>query len=138
MTRTKTPSASGRIASRVKNTHLLCCEQCLPYELHHGCLLMSATNQTIQSWSATPPSPEYLAESRVASFLAASIALPVIATVFVLARVYTRAVILVQWSIDDTLIMIAWVGCTPFRIPAFQTATSEEKAKRSQKRERSY
>lgn len=51
------------------------------------------------------------------SLQAGCIAPLAVLTVFVLARIYTRAVILRSWGIDDTLITILWVllhklGCS--------------------------
>ena len=63
--------------------------------------------------SRPPPTPEYLAESVVQGFQAASLAPLIIATIFVFARFYTRRIILRVWGWEDSLLLLAWVWLPP-------------------------
>jgi hypothetical protein len=66
---------------------------------------------------ATPtPSAEFLQESRVPQILFGTIFPAVVATIAVLGRFYSRAIILKVWGLDDTLILISWVLSTSMHI----------------------
>ncbi|PVH68748.1 hypothetical protein DL98DRAFT_474508 [Cadophora sp. DSE1049] len=60
--------------------------------------------------SPVPGSPEYIRESRVSQILAGSIAPAVIASIFVLARLYSRLIIIKSFGADDYWIGISWVA----------------------------
>jgi hypothetical protein len=53
--------------------------------------------------------PEFLAQSRRTETLIGSLLPPVIATIFVFFRFYSRAFIKKNWGFDDTWILISWV-----------------------------
>ena len=64
-----------------------------------------------------PPSPAYLAESRVNVLRNGGVIPVVLASVAVLARFYTRVVIIRTWGFDDTLLLLAWVRLLFRRCP---------------------
>lgn len=56
-----------------------------------------------------PPTPEFLAESTAPQILIGSILPAALATVFVLARFWSRAIITKSWGWDDSWILFSWV-----------------------------
>ncbi|KAK0103269.1 hypothetical protein ONS95_005302 [Cadophora gregata] len=60
--------------------------------------------------SPTRGSPEYMKESRVSQILVGSILPAVIASIFVLARLYARLVIIKSFGADDYWIGISWLA----------------------------
>jgi hypothetical protein len=56
-----------------------------------------------------PPDAAYLAQSRVPEILFGAIFPAAIATIFVLARFYSRAILMKNWGWDDSWILLSWV-----------------------------
>ncbi|KAE9380955.1 hypothetical protein N431DRAFT_477770 [Stipitochalara longipes BDJ] len=57
-----------------------------------------------------PPNAAYLTQSRVPEILFGSIFPATIATIFVLARFYSRAILRKNWGWDDFWILLAWLN----------------------------
>jgi hypothetical protein len=66
----------------------------------------------ISPFAGPPPDAAYLAESRVPQILFGTIFPAAIATIFVLARFYSRAILMKNWGWDDTWILFSWVCCS--------------------------
>ncbi|PMD45693.1 hypothetical protein L207DRAFT_562804 [Hyaloscypha variabilis F] len=54
--------------------------------------------------------PQYAAESRIPQILVGSIIPSVLATIFVLARLYSRAILTRSWGTDDIWVTVSWIA----------------------------
>jgi hypothetical protein len=61
---------------------------------------------------------EFDAQSRVPEVLCGSIIPFLIATLFVIARFYSRLILTRSWAQDDAWILVSWVRLLPSRLPA--------------------
>ncbi len=57
-----------------------------------------------------PPDAAFIAQSHVPEILFGSVFPATLATIFVLARFYSRAILMKNWGWDDSWILLSWVS----------------------------